>query len=84
MSIDSEVLELNYRFPHSQIRVRATAGEERILSLAPPDVSERQGTKEALLAIQPGERVTVFGWPHKIKHDEWLARYLEGQLEICD
>jgi hypothetical protein len=70
MSIEGEVVKLSYRFPHSQMRVRTSDGEEWTISLAPPDVSERQGKKEALLEIQPGERVKVFGWPHKIKHNE--------------
>lgn len=70
MSLASEVIELKYRFPHSQLRIRTIDGEEWTVSLAPPDVSERQGKKAALLAIKPGEQVTVFGWPHKVKRYE--------------
>lgn len=70
MSIDGEVVSLAFRFPHSELLLRNNDGTTWTVSLAPPDVSVRQGKKDALLAIQPGERVTVWGWPHRLKGNE--------------
>ncbi len=56
MRIESEVIKLSFRFPHSEMRVGTANGQEWTISLAPPDVSERNGQKEALLAIRPGDQ----------------------------
>ena len=70
MKIDGHVVALNYRYPHSELLLITDADQTWTVSLAPPDVSERQGKKQALLAIEPGEPITVYGWPHRIKEME--------------
>ncbi len=70
MKLDGHVIKLNYRYPHSELLIETDDGQTWVVSLAPPDVSDKQGKKAALIAIEAGEAISVYGWPHKMKSNE--------------
>lgn len=70
IQIRGTVVRLSYRQPHSSLLVDTDKGERWVISLAPPDVTDRQGKKADLMAIQPGESIAVYGWPHRLRDRE--------------
>ena len=56
----------SFRFPHSELILVLPSGERWAVNLAPPDVSERKGTKAMIMALEKGQTLQVIGWPHRL------------------
>ncbi len=84
VTISGVVTKARFGYPHSIYRIEVTAEdgsqEEWVLSTEDPRDAKRLGFDEDIRNLNPGDEITVVGWPH-----QYVERELRGhQLHYPD
>jgi hypothetical protein len=69
-TLSGTIEQSGYTNPHGFVELK-TADKTWHVVLAPPSRLENRGLSKAMLA--PGQRATVYGYPHRSKGDELRA-----------
>ncbi|MDR6935770.1 DUF6152 family protein [Luteibacter sp. 3190] len=70
LNLTGTIESSTYEQPHGTLRLK-TADATWNVVLAPPSRMESRGLEKSMLA--PGQKATVYGYPHRTKADEMRA-----------